>query len=80
MVGFRGTNPWGPILRATFSSLGGFLGPSDQNELYHTTLLSMDISKILDLSDRNVLVKGPFKENFDSRVARSVSQSVSLDS
>ena len=59
---------------------GMFMDPSDQNELYHTTLLSMDISKILDLSDRNVLVKGPFKENFDSRVARSVSQSVSLDS
>ena len=48
--------PWGQNPRQNFSSLGGFFFPSDQNEQYHTPLLS----KIWDLSDRKKLWDSPF--------------------
>ena len=44
-------NPWGTNFKTKIFKFRWFLGPSDQNELYHTPLLS----KIWDLGDRKFI-------------------------
>ena len=47
----------GTKLKPKNCEFGSFIDPSDQNQLYHTPLLS----KIWDLNDRKKLVNNPFK-------------------
>ena len=60
------------ILRPQFSSFGGFLGHSDQNELYHTPLLS----KIWDLGVEKFMWDDPFKvwnlQSIEVKIAKQV--------
>ena len=55
----RASKPLGTNFETKIFKFRWFLGPSDQNELYHTPL----ISKIWDLGDRNFLVEDPFKSH-----------------
>ena len=52
------SKPLGTNFETKIFKFWWFLGPSDQNELYHTPL----ISKIWDLGDKNFLVEDPFKK------------------
>ena len=53
----RASKPLGTNFETKIFKFRWFLGPSDQNELYHTPLLS----KIWDLGDKKFLVEDPFK-------------------
>ena len=53
----RESKPLGTNFETKIFKFWWFLGPSDQNELYHTPLLS----KIWDLNDRQKIVNNPFK-------------------
>ena len=60
----RASKPLGANFETKIFKFQWFLGPSDQNELYHTPLLS----KIWDLGDKNFLVEDPFKNILQANI------------